>query len=147
MEGINGKAHLPSFKSSSSYMESKDVVMVDTTVAEQEVFGEAAAPYFITKPVIQKLVEGGSVIFECQIGGNPKPHIYWKKAGVPLTTVLQDGSASLHLPVVLPEDEGIYTVFASNVKGNAICSANKLILTCFKILGTGDELYIALAWF
>uniref|UniRef100_A0A8C3F4M1 Ig-like domain-containing protein n=1 Tax=Chrysemys picta bellii TaxID=8478 RepID=A0A8C3F4M1_CHRPI len=102
-------------------MASKDVVMVDATIAEQEVFGEAAAPYFITKPVIQKLVEGGSVIFECQIGGNPKPHIYWKKAGVPLTTGYR---YITYLNITFPEDAAVYTCEAKNDYGAATTSAS-----------------------
>lgn len=55
-------------------------------MSEYDSAAAAAAPFFIRKPAHQVLLEGGSVVFECQVGGSPRPNILWKKSGVPLTT-------------------------------------------------------------
>uniref|UniRef100_A0A8C4KTI5 Ig-like domain-containing protein n=1 Tax=Dromaius novaehollandiae TaxID=8790 RepID=A0A8C4KTI5_DRONO len=82
-------------------------------------------PFFIRKPVVHKLIEGGSIIFECQVGGNPKPHVYWKKGGVPLTTGYRYFEYhTLILPYAGVQDEGEYTCVASNVHGETACSAH-----------------------
>ncbi|KAM6978117.1 LOW QUALITY PROTEIN: titin-like [Tautogolabrus adspersus] len=96
--------------------------------------GEAAAPFFIKKPTAQKLVEGGSVFFECQIGGNPKPHIIWKKSGVPLTTGYrykvaykkETGECRLEISMTFADDAGDYSVFAKNTHGEASAIASLL---------------------
>ncbi|XP_072300384.1 titin-like isoform X2 [Eucyclogobius newberryi] len=99
----------------------------EQTVTEVVSTGEVAAPYFLKKPSVQKLVEGGSVVFDCQIGGNPKPHIIWKKSGVPLTTGYRykvaykkdTGECRLEISMTFADDAGEYSVHAKNQQGEA----------------------------
>ncbi|XP_029391867.1 titin isoform X2 [Mus pahari] len=117
------------------FVESRDVVMTDTSITEEQAGpGEPVAPFFISKPVVQKLVEGGSVVFECQIGGNPKPHVYWKKSGVPLTTGYrykvsynkQTGECRLVISMTFADDAGEYTIVIRNKHGETSASASLL---------------------
>ncbi|XP_032711907.1 titin isoform X2 [Lontra canadensis] len=117
------------------FVESRDVMMTDTSITEEQAGpGEPAAPFFITKPVVQKLVEGGSIVFECQVGGNPKPHVYWKKSGVPLTTGYrykvsynkQTGECRLVISMTFADDAGEYTIVIRNKHGETSASASLL---------------------
>ncbi|KAG5852575.1 hypothetical protein ANANG_G00063900 [Anguilla anguilla] len=96
--------------------------------------GAEVAPFFVTKPTVQKLVEGGRVVFECQIGGSPKPHIYWKKAGVALTTGYrykviykkETGECRLEISMTFADDAGEYSIIVRNRLGEASASAHLL---------------------
>ncbi|KAJ3591665.1 hypothetical protein NHX12_006797, partial [Muraenolepis orangiensis] len=109
--------------------ETTSVVSEITQVVETD--SASAAPFFIKKPSVQKLIEGGSVVFECQVGGSPKPHIIWKKSGVPLTTGYrykvaykkETGECRLEISMTFADDAGEYAIFAKNQLGEASASA------------------------
>ncbi|NWS55827.1 TITIN protein, partial [Chunga burmeisteri] len=116
------------------YVETKDIVMEDVSAAAEEVSGEPIPPFFIRKPVVHKLIEGGSIIFECQVGGNPKPHVYWKKGGVPLTTGYrykvsykrETGECKLEISMTFADDAGEYTIVVRNKHGEASATVSLL---------------------
>ncbi|NXD37078.1 TITIN protein, partial [Copsychus sechellarum] len=116
------------------YVETKDIVMEDVSAAAEEVSGEPVPPFFIRKPMVHKLIEGGSIIFECQVGGNPKPHVYWKKGGVPLTTGYrykvsykkETGECKLEISMTFADDAGEYTIVVRNNLGEASATVSLL---------------------
>ncbi|NXK58204.1 TITIN protein, partial [Sylvietta virens] len=116
------------------YVETKDIVMEDVSAAAEEVTGEPVPPFFIRKPMVHKLIEGGSIIFECQVGGNPKPHVYWKKGGVPLTTGYrykvsykkETGECKLEISMTFADDAGEYTIVVRNNLGEASATVSLL---------------------
>ncbi|NXD75821.1 TITIN protein, partial [Halcyon senegalensis] len=116
------------------YVETKDIVMEDVAAAAEEVSGEPIPPFFIKKPIVHKLIEGGSIIFECQVGGNPKPHVYWKKGGVPLTTGYrykvtykrETGECKLEISMTFADDAGDYTIVIRNKHGEASATVSLL---------------------
>ncbi|NXD91739.1 TITIN protein, partial [Chaetorhynchus papuensis] len=116
------------------YVETKDIVMEDVSAAAEEVSGEPVPPFFIRKPMVHKLIEGGSIIFECQVGGNPKPHVYWKKGGVPLTTGYrykvsykkETGECKLEISMTFADDAGEYTIVVRNKLGEASATVSLL---------------------
>ncbi|NXW75703.1 TITIN protein, partial [Hirundo rustica] len=116
------------------YVETKDIVMEDVSAAAEEVSGEPIPPFFIRKPMVHKLIEGGSIVFECQVGGNPKPHVYWKKGGVPLTTGYrykvsykkETGECKLEISMTFADDAGEYTIVVRNNLGEASATVSLL---------------------
>ncbi|KAG7276490.1 hypothetical protein CRUP_033928, partial [Coryphaenoides rupestris] len=122
-EDIESREETTSIVSETGITQEKTVVV--------ETDSTAAAPFFIKKPCVQKLVEGGSVVFECQVGGSPKPHIIWKKSGVPLTTGYRykvaykkdTGECRLEISMTFADDAGEYSIFAKNQLGETSASA------------------------
>ncbi|MCI4378776.1 hypothetical protein PGIGA_G00219550 [Pangasianodon gigas] len=116
-------------------IETKEVATSEVRVVSETVeAGAAAGPFFVRKPVSQKLVEGGSVVFVCQIGGSPKPHICWKKNGVPLTSGYRyrvsynkdTGECKLEISMTFADDAGEYTITAKNQHGEVSTSTRLL---------------------
>uniref|UniRef100_A0A3Q3DI65 Ig-like domain-containing protein n=1 Tax=Hippocampus comes TaxID=109280 RepID=A0A3Q3DI65_HIPCM len=97
-------------------------------VSAVEPESRAVAPFFVKTPGVQKLVEGASVVFRCQVGGSPAPHVIWKKGGVPLTVAShkESGVCQLLMSMTFADDAGEYCVLARNRLGEASATARLL---------------------
>ncbi|XP_019749859.1 titin-like [Hippocampus comes] len=103
-------------------------------VSAVEPESRAVAPFFVKTPGVQKLVEGASVVFRCQVGGSPAPHVIWKKGGVPLTggyryqvaSHKESGVCQLLMSMTFADDAGEYCVLARNRLGEASATARLL---------------------
>jgi len=88
-----------------------------------------SAPVF-TRPLCNvKVTEGQKVQLECHVTGSPEPEAIWMLDGVELrssseVTITRDNwLCCLTLNEVLAEDQGEYSVTASNVHGTTSTSA------------------------
>ncbi|XP_010785200.1 palladin [Notothenia coriiceps] len=115
-------------------MTQEKTVSMEQSVVTEVMSGEVAPPSFIREPSAQKLVEGGAVVFECQVAGSPRPHIIWKKGGVPLTTGYRykvayrkdTGECKLEITMTFADDAGDYSVFLKNQHGETSATARLL---------------------
>uniref|UniRef100_A0A8B9BIG0 Ig-like domain-containing protein n=1 Tax=Anser brachyrhynchus TaxID=132585 RepID=A0A8B9BIG0_9AVES len=70
---------------------------------------------------------GASACFQCLVTGSPYPSVHWYKDEMLLEGdryLFAGNDHSLILPYVGMQDEGKYTCMASNVHGEAACSAH-----------------------
>ncbi|XP_063636176.1 roundabout homolog 2-like [Cydia splendana] len=78
-------------------------------------------PYLITGPEDVVAQTGGSVTFQCRVGGDPLPDVLWRRTAgggnMPLGRVKVLDDRSLRLDNVILEDEGEYSCEAENSVG------------------------------
>ncbi|XP_061774418.1 striated muscle preferentially expressed protein kinase isoform X1 [Nerophis ophidion] len=94
----------------------------------------SAEPLFTRKLDVLEVIEGRNARFDCKVSGTPRPKVVWTHfADHPLTEsedirILQEnGRHSLIISHVTNDDEGFYTVTATNCHGESECSAELYI--------------------
>lgn len=82
-------------------------------------------PFFIAEPKDITAINSQVVQFECRVGGDPEPHILWRrddgKMPIGRAEILND--KSLRIDQVATEDEGVYICHAENVVGSVSARA------------------------
>ncbi|KAK7879518.1 hypothetical protein WMY93_033766, partial [Mugilogobius chulae] len=99
-------------------------------VPEKDMF----SPTFTQTPQVQRLVEGGSVLFHATVKGLPRPQVVWKKNGVTISTGYrykvtykkETGECCLEISMTFADDAGEYSVTAKNQKGEVTASTSLL---------------------
>lgn len=97
--------------------------------------GRGAAPSFNQKLKHYKVFEGMPVTFSCKVNGDPKPKVYWFKDGKQISKRSEhyrisreaDGTCTLHTAAASLDDDGNYTIMASNPEGRVSCTGRMMV--------------------
>ncbi|KAJ8280056.1 hypothetical protein COCON_G00071220 [Conger conger] len=93
------------------------------------------APVFAQKLKHLKVFEGMPVTFTCKASGDPTPKIYWFKDGKQISKRSEhyrigrqaDGTCSLYTASASIDDDGNYTIMASNPQGRTSCTGRMMV--------------------
>nr|XP_023679268.1 palladin isoform X2 [Paramormyrops kingsleyae] len=102
---------------------------------DEDAPGQRVAPFFDQKLKHLKVFEGMPVTFTCKVIGDPKPKIYWFKDGKQISKRSEhyrigrepDGTCTLHTAAALLDDDGNYTIMASNPEGRTSCTGRMMV--------------------
>lgn len=84
-------------------------------------------PFFQKEPHDKTILSGKTVQFDCLVGGDPMPHILWRKddGHMPVGRAdIQEEDKSLVIKNVGPSDEGLYICEAQNSVGQISAKAH-----------------------
>lgn len=94
---------------------------------------KVSAPRFVKEMKNYRVQEGANLNLGCRVEGVPKPTLQWFKDGQPLYRSTRhdlryvEGHCSLHIELVLPEDEGCYTVLATSPAGRGVSTGRVVV--------------------
>ncbi|XP_050436214.1 roundabout homolog 2-like isoform X2 [Adelges cooleyi] len=83
-------------------------------------------PFMNAEPKDVTVHTGQTAEFECKVGGDPKPNIYWEREGskMPFGRAQILDNKSLRIINVMPQDEGLYVCNAENDVGTEKAKAS-----------------------
>lgn len=83
-------------------------------------------PFINTEPKDVTVHTGQTAEFECKVGGDPKPNIYWERDGnkMPFGRAQILDNKSLRIINVIAQDEGLYVCNAENDVGSEKAKAS-----------------------
>ncbi|XP_049292507.1 peroxidasin isoform X2 [Anopheles funestus] len=91
-----------------------------------------APPRIVLGPENQNVKIGSTLTLECEADGNPLPHIWWKKDGLPVNETSQvyftDDAIELTIDHVEVSDSGTYICVAENELGIAEVEAEVVVI-------------------
>ncbi|XP_052896954.1 peroxidasin isoform X1 [Anopheles moucheti] len=117
----------PLSKPSPKPTERSNAIPGDSGTGEHE-----APPRIVLGPENQNVKIGSTLTLECEADGNPLPHIWWKKDGLPVNETSQvyfiDDAIELTIDHVDESDSGTYVCVAENELGIAEVEAEVVVI-------------------